>query len=681
MKHTWKKTAAFVLAMALVVGAAPANVGTGGFLGGTAITANAEGTMVGQYVRTPGRGAEITFTFSGASSSNPIYIKNVKGSVQTITSENVAYSHSAAGSYDYLNFNGTEIYKGGWDVPIGIAVKSGSGTETDPYILVWNYNRVNGDKFSDFTIGDKFNGMEIELTADSITLPATTEKWITVTTEETSQNYSLENGVTLTGLDASSTFEIYTPDISTATINLEDNTANITSVRHGGKNLTETTEYTVASYTDENNEPIEKPNPTDYGSYHVTVTGAGKYSGSVTKDFSIVRIQRYNVTLSDNNGHSKAYNNTELPLTIESDDFQYDWGYMDYHFMIRDNIVINADTESFDVQYMDRSTGNFDEGQMTIYVNVEKLQSTVTTAPTALENLTANGSEMELLDTSNAAADILIILIGELTTLDIAVGDHILVDSLRKIVINDLSVALIIADLSALEQIGGNSFWSVCNCFCNLALQAFCNAVIAFTCYNSQHVNVMNFIAKNARVHSVAVLIDTETQTSADFLALANFTCGLFQGTNLEYVRIVPTLTKSRVREYKTNRRTLRITVKEKFLVFHDKVIRRYIVRSLLFLVDLTVCQLALFVYGEVSCMGAVSRNCIKIADIVIALAKFKLIILNYSLVFFLKHIRIDTVHRLSRFIILLVFCNFINEEKRQHLDSLMEKLSLTLDM
>lgn len=38
MKHIWKKTAAGLLAMALVVGAMPANVGTGGFLGGTAIT-------------------------------------------------------------------------------------------------------------------------------------------------------------------------------------------------------------------------------------------------------------------------------------------------------------------------------------------------------------------------------------------------------------------------------------------------------------------------------------------------------------------------------------------------------------------------------------------------------------------------------------------------------------------
>ena len=187
-------------------------------------------------------------------------------------------------------------------------------------------------------------------------------KWITVTTGETSTNYSLENGATLTGLDDSSTFEVYTPDISTATISLEYNTANITSVRHDGKNLTETTEYTVA-YTDENNEPIEKPNPTDYGSYHVTVTGAGKYSGSVTIDFSIVKIQLYNVTLSDDNGHSKEYNNTELPLTIDRDVFgydvlRYDWGYRDYSFMIRNNVVINADTQSFDVQYRDYSSGS-----------------------------------------------------------------------------------------------------------------------------------------------------------------------------------------------------------------------------------------------------------------------------------------------------------------------------------
>ena len=42
MKHTWKKTAAFVLATALVAGVAPANVDGGGLFGG--IVAHAEWT-------------------------------------------------------------------------------------------------------------------------------------------------------------------------------------------------------------------------------------------------------------------------------------------------------------------------------------------------------------------------------------------------------------------------------------------------------------------------------------------------------------------------------------------------------------------------------------------------------------------------------------------------------------
>ena len=46
MKHTWKKAAAFVLATVLVVGIAPANVGTGGFFGQTGIVAHAATSTV-----------------------------------------------------------------------------------------------------------------------------------------------------------------------------------------------------------------------------------------------------------------------------------------------------------------------------------------------------------------------------------------------------------------------------------------------------------------------------------------------------------------------------------------------------------------------------------------------------------------------------------------------------------
>ena len=44
MKHIWKKAAAGLMAMALVVGTAPANIGTGGLFGGTSITAYADET-------------------------------------------------------------------------------------------------------------------------------------------------------------------------------------------------------------------------------------------------------------------------------------------------------------------------------------------------------------------------------------------------------------------------------------------------------------------------------------------------------------------------------------------------------------------------------------------------------------------------------------------------------------
>ena len=407
MRNSWKKTAAFVLAFTLVAAPLTQTGSKGGLFRSTLMSAYADGTMVGQYFRLPGQRSSTTISFPGASASNPIYIQGIN----TITSENVELRYPASGSFWEVYLNGTRIYHDTPAAPLGILINGGSGTQADPYTWIWNYNRGNGAKLSDFHPGDVFYGNEISFTESSFTLPAMAGKWITVTTGETSQNYSLENGATLTGLDASSTFEIYTPDISTATINLEYNTANITSVRHDGKNLTETTEYTV-QYTDADDNVIEKPGLTDYGSYHVTVTGAGKYSGSVTKDFSIVKVQQYNVTLSDDNGHSKAYNNTELDLTINNRDFrkvlEREWGYEDYSFMISSNIVINADTESFNVQYMDMSSPVFDPSSMTsmtIYVTVEKLQSAVTTAPTALENLTATGSAMALLDTSNAAAE------------------------------------------------------------------------------------------------------------------------------------------------------------------------------------------------------------------------------------------------------------------------------------
>ena len=51
----------------------------------------------------------------------------------------------------------------------------------------------------------------------------------------------------------------------------------------------------------------------------------------------------------------------------------------------------------------------------------------------------------------------------------------------------------------------------------------------------------MHIGAEHIRVHTVAILINTETETTANFLAFTHFTGALLQSTNLEYVRVIPT--------------------------------------------------------------------------------------------------------------------------------------------
>ena len=84
-QRTWKKAAAFALALTLVAGAVPANTWTGGLFSDTAITAYADGTMVGQHFKLPAQRSSTTISFPGASETNPIYVKGIN----TIKSENV----------------------------------------------------------------------------------------------------------------------------------------------------------------------------------------------------------------------------------------------------------------------------------------------------------------------------------------------------------------------------------------------------------------------------------------------------------------------------------------------------------------------------------------------------------------------------------------------------------------
>eukprot|EP00833_Pecoramyces_ruminatium_P007837 jgi/Orpsp1_1/1181869/evm.model.c7180000078931.1 len=119
-------------------------------------------TMVGKYVKTPGRGGTNTMEFF----NTDVYIDGVTGK-QTISSKSVDYSHTTAGSYDVLSFNNVEIYKGSWDVPLGISFVSGSGTSDDPYITEWTKSRENGTILSSIHSGDQINGVEVLEKTDS----------------------------------------------------------------------------------------------------------------------------------------------------------------------------------------------------------------------------------------------------------------------------------------------------------------------------------------------------------------------------------------------------------------------------------------------------------------------------------------------------------------------------------
>jgi len=73
-------------------------------------------------------------------------------------------------------------------------------------------------------------------------------------------------------------------DLSTSTVNMTANSADVASVVLGETTLTEGTDYTV-SY--KQGETALTAKPTASGAYTAVITGTGKYTGEVTKDFTL----------------------------------------------------------------------------------------------------------------------------------------------------------------------------------------------------------------------------------------------------------------------------------------------------------------------------------------------------------------------------------------------------------
>ena len=167
-----------------------------------------------------------------------------------------------------------------------------------------------------------------------------------------------------------------------------------------------------------------------------------------------------------------------------------------------------------------------------------------------------------------------IILVGQCTLLvNIPIDNHVKEDCLSCLAINDLLIAPCIHNNLALEQVGGNRYRAASHSVGKFGLQALCKAVVAFAGNDRQNVNRMHIISQHICIHTLAILIDAQAQTTADFLAFPNLAAALLQGADLENIRVIPAFTQCRVGEDEPHRRLLWITIQKQLLVFHNKVV------------------------------------------------------------------------------------------------------------
>lgn len=246
MRNTWKKAAAFTLAMALVVGAAPANVGTGGLFGGTAITASAVGTTdytidmtaqgfsTGETVNSVQDSAKIvTVTFDkGTNNSSPKYynggtaVRVYGGSTMTVSADSVITS--------------IEFTFGSSDGRNAISANTGTYSEDDR-----KWTSDGSTKSVTFTVGGTSGNRRIQalkVTVENAAVPAT--------------------------------------DISTATVNLAaDNT--VASLTIGNDTINDLSDFDITYGTDDSHTATAPP--TEAGTYYAYVTAkadSNSYTGT-----------------------------------------------------------------------------------------------------------------------------------------------------------------------------------------------------------------------------------------------------------------------------------------------------------------------------------------------------------------------------------------------------------------
>ena len=110
-------------------------------------------------------------------------------------------------------------------------------------------------------------------------------------------------------------------------------------------------------------------------------------------------------------------------------------------------------------------------------------------------------------------------------------------------------------DFLSFEEVRSSLGGTLAERFSCLLLQISHECGITLIGYDRQFINVLNlFLSKFLKIHTDTVLVYANTKSTTDFLTFCNSGSCMAKRTDLEHIRIVPSLTESGVREDKSRR-------------------------------------------------------------------------------------------------------------------------------
>ena len=261
----------------------------------------------------------------------------------------------------------------------------------------------------------------------------------------------------------------------------------------------------------------------------------------------------------------------------------------------------------------------------------------------------------------------------------IAVADEVELNSIGHILIN-LSGHAVDLDILALKVLAGRSGGTVVQFLLDIALQICHKVLVAFTGNDRKQVDIMHTVATALHIHTIAVLVYAQTQTTAHFLALGGLAVRMFQRANLEYVRVIPAFPKGRVGEDEPGRL---FKGEQPFLVFQNQVIGRDIIRELTTALRLAVdAASGLFVDAEITFMNS-RRLPAELPQILLVRCIFQceVLVLKNVEVLFLEHLAVFAQLLVAIFIILAVLGDLVDEEQGERFDAHVEVLLFLFKM